>query len=1299
MTAGGTTLTAAKLDRFLLLGRPTLLKQVEGLLAAKVAQKPGASSSEVDKITGWIQTLTQSQRAAGRRAWAGAIKALRARGFALDDGALSRGEALDEQDLLTLAPPGVLRRWQREVWGVRGDDVSGGTPAVSDKPPPVATGAVPEHTTAGKRRDANLAALAVLSTLSEGERPSPSQRATLLQYSGWGGLKLQPVLSRLPTNLPPPEDYGLVHEYYTPQRVWDAVAVWAAGHAEALRSDDGSIRALEPSAGIGRALRAFEQHPGGFPVPVRWTAVEFSALSSRMLDASYPDAAVFHGPFERYVSRNLSAKFDLIAANPPFGDRGEMVLEDPYHADFDFKRAYLYFITRGMSLLRPDGLAAYVIPTGLLTGKDAVSERARAQLLRAAHLIAAFRLPSQAPGGKKGGVYDNMPTDLLLLQRRAGELASLDTADARIAEGLYFRDHPAHILGEVVEGVDKDGRKQRRGYQIRGVFTGLPDFTPRPMTSPNGPFVRAAERTASAGSIGRTIKRATGKLSEDLARGEALGLRVDSYLAALASPAEAVAAAAGHAELHRDLCDWRDRYGSPHRHKGLLALTRKGITGAERLLSAYSASGAVIEALQTAPEVRPTYTGGRDLPAMADWLYRQEGGLTEARLCAFARQQGERIDCEAIAARLLPSGWCLDGEGWDQLLPEADYLTGALWPRYDRAEQRAGQGDAIAAAQLRKLKATLGWRSAPSILDECQPTDSWLPLELVSAFASEVLNGGKVTLVRRDGVLGVSGTPYGLLNNTDKARTPGLSRDLLSLCGMANYDKGIWNPRREKVPDETGKMRLEPIGEARKKQEKEFAELWRHWIDGDPARADALETAYNRLLNGYRPKDYPTDPVPVARWGWHRTKGYTLHGYQNAALRRLIDNRRGLLAFDTGLGKSATGAKLIAVAKQQGWAKRPVVVVPNSIVWKWKRDFEQMLPDYRVLVIGSERRTMTRGPRKGQVVAEPDTARERARKWTAFAAGGADVVLLTYSMLNRTQVDADFLQQYVAQTASIRRSILLGTKNKDFEDASGSLTERQEAVVKAKTAQWLGDMLKLPRGHSYDPGIDWHALGIDLLVVDEAQNFKNLLRSERTNPDAGETQRAWALDFRCASVRHHSGGAGVVLLSATPAKNQPEEFYSLFHLIDPAIFQAIGIDNHEAFLSRYGVFEERSVPNESGTGFKDRTVMTRFKNLDELRHLIFRWSEFKVAEEVGLQIPDVERQLVNVETTDNQRGRHPADPLRLCRSGGEDHQRRAAGEGQPRDAEGPPRALPEADGPRAADVPLQQTKKQQSSQS
>jgi hypothetical protein len=150
----------------------------------------------------------------------------------------------------------------------------------------------------------------------------------------------------------------------------------------------------------------------------------------------------------------------------------------------------------------------------------------------------------------------------------------------------------------------------------------------------------------------------------------------------------------------------------------------------------------------------------------------------------------------------------------------------------------------------------------------------------------------------------------------------------------------------------------------------------------------AIEQAYNRQFRGYVAPTYTAEPLPIARW---RKDGPRLHPHQVAGARRVLANRGGLLAFDVGVGKTYTGIAILARARQEGWCKRPVVLVPNSIVWQsgWpgargasgEADIKRVLPDYRIAVIGSKRKTISRGERKGLATSDTDTPQERAEKW------------------------------------------------------------------------------------------------------------------------------------------------------------------------------------------------------------------------------------------------------------------------------------------------------------------------------
>jgi hypothetical protein len=59
-----------------------------------------------------------------------------------------------------------------------------------------------------------------------------------------------------------PETFGLIHEYYTPTILADAIADASGPLRPSLAGTDGVVPALEPSAGIGRLNRAFSARHG-----------------------------------------------------------------------------------------------------------------------------------------------------------------------------------------------------------------------------------------------------------------------------------------------------------------------------------------------------------------------------------------------------------------------------------------------------------------------------------------------------------------------------------------------------------------------------------------------------------------------------------------------------------------------------------------------------------------------------------------------------------------------------------------------------------------------------------------------------------------------------------------------------------------------------------------------------------------------------------------------------------------------------------------------------------------------------
>lgn len=1136
-----------------------------------------------------------------------------------------------------------------------------------------------DRTNAKERTDGNLLAISRMMA------PTPDQHQNwldLMQYSGWGGLSIDAVSAQLPDRWTPDAN-ALIHEYYTPTTVALEIARMVKPWITSLpRLEDGFIMALEPSAGIGRLLNAcstpgFEQ--------LQWSVVEYSQISASLLQALRPDLSVVKSSFEEWISlfeSTAAGKLGFVVANPPYGVRGATYTLDR-DREYRENKAYVYFLRRCLDLLATGGLGVFVVPYGFATALSTPFVELRDKILKRNHLRVAFRLPSGTfPGA-------HIVTDVLVLEGRGGELAAIQPEDQYIVEGLYFKRHPTHILGiETGEPTDEDTltTKPRFRYEVAGVFTEFPAFEPRLRCESCEIKTFAAPPKPVA-----TLRRKLEDLAPHIKAAALLGQRVRRYLELIASHdhSKLGRAAALQPELSEALLAWASNLGSRRNAWADPDLMGESKQTPDLLafLSAFSEAGELIPAIAMQPKWEPAYAGKPDdVVQQAEWLYSVKRELTTAQLEAFRKSLGA-FSIEPIHAQLISAGWCYDNKKW---LPERDYYSGSLWDRWDRARALAKAGDTQAAAQLARLDSLL----SPSRINEidAEPRMPWVPIGILQRWLTRFTEKPIAKLAWRDSLLQLADYEY---HELPKRVT---TYQAVAL-GYINHDLTYFQPPYERqVSFETGveesseaaldRARLEYALRARR----DFA----NFVTSDPEISSDIEVSYNRLFRGYVSPEYQSDEIDIARWHG-RVK---LKPHQSRGARRLLANNGGMLAFDVGVGKTYTGIATIAKLRQDGRARRPIVVVPNTIIWKWYKDFGKALPDYSVLVIGSNRYL----GRSGTYVSKIDTPEERALKWRRFQAGEFDVAIVTYSVMGRTQTRAESYTEWAYETPVIVRKLGLDAREFARQIAAGEkedsprkprvtekqliklvgeerwkaltrrereelveqeaekkllarqteldkllavvdgfadLSERGRAIFREALDRWVA--VRLEHYLDPDPDIFFEDLGCDCLMVDEAQNFKNLwpvAAREGGIPKylgaiSEGSERAWSLAIRAFLTRKRTGGSGVYLLSATPAKNSPLEYFTLLGYVDARAWTALGITDPEVFIDRYLRLEMRQVinPDMSTT---NRSVVAGFKNLDELRGVIFRFAEFRTAEEVGLVLPRTEVQTINLPMNSEQ---------------------------------------------------------------
>lgn len=206
-------------------------------------------------------------------------------------------------------------------------------------------------------------------------------------------------------------------------------------------------------------------------------------------------------------------------------------------------------------------------------------------------------------------------------------------------------------------------------------------------------------------------------------------------------------------------------------------------------------------------------------------------------------------------------------------------------------------------------------------------------------------------------------------------------------------------------------------------------------------------------------------------------------------------------------------------------------------------------------------------------------------------------------------------------------------------------SERNRAIMSESVNEWIAEYQERNPGD----GIAFDDLHCDFLMLDEAQNMKNLWTVGRREGGVPKylgainegSDRALGFAIRAFLTAQETGGSGTALLSATPAKNSPLEFFTLLGYVDHYAWTRRATYDPENFIDRYLRLEQRTILKPDGN-IESRSAVVGFKNLTEFRDLVFRYSDFKEAAEVGLKLPASKRTSTFLDMNEVQREKYQA---------------------------------------------------------
>ncbi len=1085
------------------------------------------------------------------------------------------------------------------------------------------------------RASDSIAAIRIASQIEAEQRPATlDEQRRLIRFTGFGasdlanGVFLRPgetmfrkgweTIGGALQDAVSDADYASLarctqYAHFTPEFI--VRATWAGLRRLGWRGG----RVLEP--GIGTGLFAALM-PEAFRDCAHVTGVELDPTTARIVRLLQPRARILTGDFAR---TELPANFDLAIGNPPFSDR--TVRSDRAYRSMGL-RLHDYFIARSIDLLKPGGLAAFVTTHGTMDKADA---SAREHIANSADLIAAIRLPQSSFRADAG---TDVVVDILFFRKRKpgepkGDLAWLDLEEVRAAtadEGAirvncWFIRNPGFVLGTHALTTGPFGEAYTclpepdvaldaaLNAAIRLLPESLYDGEPEAVDLDDGEasdvdLVLPHETRVREGSYFVDTRRGLMQLID----GQPVAVKVRKGRSAEGVPDK-------HVRIIQKLIPIRDAV------REVLSCQEQDLPWKDaqvRLRIAWSSflrefgpinHTTVSISEDETGEVRETHRRPNLQPFLDDpdcWLV---ASIEDYDLDTDTAKPGPLFSERVIAPPAAPVITCatdalavvLNERGHVDLAHIAELLhrdvAGVVAELGDAIFQNPSDGgwlmaDAYLSGPVRdKLKVA----EAAAALDPAfernvralvavQPADlgpsditarlgaPWIPAADVVAFVKETM-GAEITIrhmpelaswtvdARQLGWLAAGTSDWG----TGRRHAGELLTDALNSRIPQIFDtvKEVGSERRvlNVVDTEAAKEKLQKIKTA-----------FQSWVWSEPDRTDRLARVYNDRFNNIAPRAFDGSHLNLPG----ASGAFTLYPHQKRGIWRIVAAGSTYLAHAVGAGKTMTFAAAVMEQRRLGLIAKAMLVVPGHCLAQVAREFLALYPNARILVAD-----------------ESNFSKEKRHRFLSRAATATwDAIIITHSAFRFINVPSAFEQQMIQDELELYENLLTKVETDDrvsrkrLERLKEGLKERLEALSTRKD-----DLLTISE------------LGIDQIIVDEAQEFRKLSfatnMSTLKGVDPNGSQRAWDLFVKSRFVETKNPRRALVLASGTPITNTLGEMFSVQRLMDHDALKVRGLHEFDAWASTFGDTTTELELQPSGK-YKPVSRFASFVNVPEL---------------------------------------------------------------------------------------------------
>ena len=400
---------------------------------------------------------------------------------------------------------------------------------------------------------------------------------------------------------------------------------------------------------------------------------------------------------------------------------------------------------------------------------------------------------------------------------------------------------------------------------------------------------------------------------------------------------------------------------------------------------------------------------------------------------------------------------------------------------------------------------------------------------------------------------------------------------------------------------------------AQQKQEM-LKEAFATWVWQDESRKERLVSYYNRHFNNIRPREYDGSHLEFPGMN----PEIRLRPHQKDAIAHTLYGGNTLLAHCVGAGKSFEMIASIMESKRLGLSTKAMLVVPGHLTEQMGAEFMRLYPTANILV-----------------ATKKDFEKAHRKEFCAkIATHNWDAVILGFTQFEKVAMSRAYIEQFTRDEINRLAAEIAIAKEKEGKSFDIRQMERLRKSLEGKLAA-MED--KKPK----DDVIDFEALGIDRLYVDEAHNFKNLgvITKMTRLPGISTAPAQKSTDFyqKVQYLNNKTNGKGLVFATGTAISNSMTELYVMQQYLQPDRLESEGVRHFDTWATTFGEISDVQEISPEGKGLRVRQRFTKFCNLPELMSMVKEVADIKTEDMLDLPTPNVEYHVESVPASPEQK--------------------------------------------------------------